>query len=153
MRGSAQLPLSRSLLRADPVDRAAVRDRRHPRHRAAPARLKPRRAAPHLQQHLLAHLLRLKRIPHHAADDAEHHRPGARAHRLERGLISAGHTAQQGLHAAAGRLPGVGAMDWPRSRVAYPHTTYSPPRAIPVARPAEIPLAAIQNGAGGEYLP
>ena len=99
VRSGPDLPVGHSPLRADSVDSAPVRDCRQPRHRAAPARLKPARAAPHFEQYLLADFLCLKGVAHDGAHHAEQRRSGTVAHRLERGLIPHGHATQQSLQA------------------------------------------------------
>src|SRR5260370_37250533 len=106
MRYGAQLALGASLLRANPVNCAAMRDRRYPSDGAAPAWLEPGGTAPHLHENLLAYLLCLARISHHLADDAEDRRPGNGADCLERRLVPAGHGAHQVPEPAASRLRG-----------------------------------------------
>lgn len=72
-----------------------VRDRQHPRRRAARGRIEPRRDPPHLEQHFLGYLFGLRRVAQHAPDHPVH-RPGQLVvHRLERALVAAGHQDQQ----------------------------------------------------------
>jgi hypothetical protein len=85
-------------LRADPVDRAAVRDGQRPGSGAAPVRVIPGRGTPDLEQHLLRDLLGLGRIaqhlPHHPVD-----RGGQfGVDELERPVVAARHPAQQRGH-------------------------------------------------------
>ena len=84
----------------------------HPRRPASAAGVETGRGAPDLEQDLLGDLLSLRRIPQHAADQAEHLAADAVVDRLEGGQIAAGHPSQQraeittgpGLLALGGRL-------------------------------------------------
>jgi hypothetical protein len=62
------------LLGADAVHRPAVRDGEHPGGRRAAGAVVPRRRPPHLDEHLLRHLLGLGGIPQNPADQAVHAR-------------------------------------------------------------------------------
>ena len=54
-------PVRARLLGADPIHGAPVRDGEHPRQAAPALRVEPGRGAPDLDEHLLGHLLRLRR--------------------------------------------------------------------------------------------
>src|SRR5262249_62154207 len=103
------LTSSRPVRAADPAAPPAVRDGTPPRLRAAPARLNPRRGAPHLKHDLLGDLLGLERVAQNAAYHAEHGRPRVRAYRLERCLVTAGHVAEKRLQVGDGRSSGTSA--------------------------------------------
>jgi hypothetical protein len=85
----------RALGRADPVDRPAVGAGHDPGPGRAPARVEPRRRPPQLDEHLLGHLLRLRRVADHLTDQPEHR---GRDPLVELGkglLVSAGDQGQQ----------------------------------------------------------
>ena len=81
--------------RPDPVDGAPVGDHHRPGHRAALRRIEPARAAPDLEQDLLCHLLGLRRIPDHLADQAVHRPREAVIDDLKCGLVATRDVAKQ----------------------------------------------------------
>ena len=73
-RRDAPLAVGFLLHRANPVDRPAMRERRHPGGGAAPFGIELGRVPPDLEQHVLGDLLGLGRVADHPPDDAEHRR-------------------------------------------------------------------------------
>lgn len=75
-KGSAHLALGGRPRRSHTVDRPASGDGEHPCHDRGPVRAVGRGAPPHLEQHLLRHLLGLRgaaqRPQHHAVDRRRH---------------------------------------------------------------------------------
>lgn len=80
---------------ADPVDGPAVGEGENPGQGGAPAGVEPRGGAPEFEQHLLGHLLRLGRVPHHTAHEPEHGPGHLSVQLLECLLVASGHEHQK----------------------------------------------------------
>jgi hypothetical protein len=133
---SAAVPVRCALLRADPVDRPPVRDRRHPRHRAAPSRLEPRCTPPDVQQHLLTDLLGLEPIAYRGAHHTEHGRNHLSAQNLERCLVTMRYLGKQILRVCTARSRRAfrGAWQGSPAAVTNAHNANSPLARLPIAR-------------------
>jgi hypothetical protein len=80
---------------AHPVDGAAVGEGEDPGQGAAPARIEAGGGTPQFEQHLLGHLLRLRRVPHDATYKPEHRAGHQSVQLLEGLLVTTGHEHQK----------------------------------------------------------